>query len=537
MSDQFIGRTLAGKYRVDALLRQGDSSSIYGGTHLLMDKPVTIKILAPALASDDEAVKNFSAEARTASRIAHPNVLNVTDFGLDIGGTVYAILEDASGETLSEAIERSGKFSLNRAVNIAWQIASALSAAHAARVVHEHLNTKNVLLAHAPDNAETVKVLDFCAPETEKCGALEAETDLKDLQYLSPEQNASEEADERSDIYSLGVILYEMLAGEVPFQAETADALRLKKTENPPTPLAAFRSDLPEDIELVALKALAVNPEMRYQIAGEFANALNRASNNAGGAQTIVIKDTADADGARNNLWKTAFVVLAGISLLAAGLIYATSVKQTNIQTQLQTDANGQPVQPINPATGMSEQSLSSMSPYSQQAGGATGMMPGGANMMTMPQPVPSGDGYGDGYNPWGSGRPPAGAPPPQYVPQGGQTVTVEGGSIFMPTEDGKYVIVQPVNSNTNTQPQPSPKTGKTSANTNAAAPAPQPSPPATGAQTPPTDAAKPTLTPAPKADKTPAKPAATPKTAAPKTTTPPAPTGKIEPSGEDENS
>ncbi len=431
MLDQFIGRTLAGKYRVDALLRASDSSSIYSGTHLLINKPVTIKILAPALASDEAAVKKFSAEARTASRVAHPNVLNVTDFGLDIGGTVYAILEDASGETLTEAIAHAGKFSLNRAVLVAWQMASALSAAHAAHVVHGHLNTENVLLTHAADNAETVKVLDF--------GAFETQTDLKNLQYLSPEQNASQIPDERSDIYSLGVILYEMLAGEVPFRADTPDALRLKQTENPPTPLSAFRGDLPEDIELITLKSLAVNPEMRYQTASEFADALNRASNNAGGAQTIVLANELNADSAKNNLWKTAFVVLAGISLLAAALIYATSVKQTDVQTQLQTDAGGQPVQPINPATGMSEQSLSSMSPYSQQVGGAAGMMPGGANMTTA-QPVPSGDGYGDGYNPWGSGRPPAGAPP-QYVAPPGQTVTIpgEGGSVFMPTEDGKY--------------------------------------------------------------------------------------------------
>jgi serine/threonine protein kinase len=535
MSDQFIGRTLAGKYRVDSLLRESASSSIYNGTHLLINKPVTIKILAPALTSEATAVKNFSVETRAASRIAHPNVLNVTDFGLDIGGTVYAILEDASGETLTEAIERSGKFSLDRAVGVAWQIASALSAAHAARVVHGHLNTENVLLAHAADNSETVKVLDFGTAEAENRAAFETETDLKNLQYLSPEQNASETPDERSDIYSVGVILYEMMAGEVPFQADTPDALRLKQTENPPTPLAAFQSDLPEDIELVALKALAVNPEMRYQTASEFADALSRASNNAGGAKAILIKDAADANGAKNNLWKTAFVVLAGISLLAASLIYATSVKQTNIQTQLQTDAGGQPVQPINPATGMSEQSLSSMSPYSQQMGGAAGMMPGGANM-SMPQPVSGGDGYGDGYNPWASGRPPAGAPP-QYVAPNGQVITIpgDGSSQFMPVEGGGFIMV-PANTNTTTQPSPSPKTGKSPAAAAApsAANTAQPTPTPNAQATP---EAKATPTPAPKADKTPAKPAATPKTAAPKTTTPPAPTGKISPSGKDENS
>ena len=536
MSNQFIGETLAGKYRIDSVLRENDSGKIYLATHLSMDKPVGVKILAPALASDDAAVKAFSAEARTTSRIAHPNVLSVTDFGSDANGAIYAVLEDASGETLTDAIREKGKFPLDRAVRIAWQTASALSAAHAVGVIHGQLNSDNILLAPTADNSETVKVLGFGAAKSEKNFAVGNEPNAKDLEYLAPEQNASEAATERSDVYALGVILYEMLAGEVPFTAETANALVMKQAQNPPTPLSAFRADLPEELEMVVLKTLAVNPEMRYQTATEFANALNAATNNAGGAPTILIADESDV---KNNLWKTAFVVLAGITILAAGLIYATSVKQTNVQTQLQTDANGSPVQPINPATGMNEQGLSSMMPYSPQTG--VGMMPGGATGMPMPQPVPNGDGYGDGYNAWGSGRPPAGAPPPQqYVGPNGQVITIPGGgtSQFMPNENGTGYIMVPANTNTNPQTSPTPKNGKTPPNANTAAPQTSPTPPATGAQTPPTDAAKPTPTPvAPKVDKTPAKPAATPKNAAPKTTAPPASTGKTAPSGTVENS
>ncbi|MDQ6788851.1 MAG: protein kinase [Acidobacteriota bacterium] len=513
MTDQFIGQTLAGKYRVDSFLRQSGLGKMYRGTHLLMDKPVCIKILSPALAVDENIVKDFSVEARTLSRIAHPNILNVTDFGSDVNGTVYIILEGASGETLKETVKSEGKFSLNRAVRIAWQIASALSAAHAEGVIHHHLTAENVLLAKTAGDAETVKILDFGSAKSN------GEPDLKDLEYLSPEQNASvSEADERSDVYSLGVIFYEMLAGEVPFRADDATALITKQAENPPPPFSAYRSDLPQDVEFVVLKALAKVPEMRYQTANEFADALNRASNNAGGAETVLITDA--PDNSKNNLWKTAFVVLAGISLLAVAMIYATSVKQTNVPTQLQTDANGQPVQPLNPATGINEQSLTSMMPNQQPA------MMGGNSNIAMPQPMPNGDGYGDGYNAWAhGGQPPPGAPP-QYVAPGGQMVTIPGaGSQFMPNDTGGYILV-PANTNTNPQPSPTPKGGKTpppAANT--AQPTPTPN-----AQTQPMNV-KPT--PAPKTEKTPAaKPTATPKTVAT-----PASKGKNTPSGKEQDS
>ncbi len=523
MTDQFIGQTLAGKYRVDSKLRESGLGKIYRGTHLLMDKPVSVKILSPALAADENTVKDFSAEARTISRISHPNILNVTDFGTDAGGTVYTILEDANGETLKEAIAREEKFTLNRAVRIAWQIAAALAAAHAAGVVHNHLNAGNVLLAQTPADPETVKILNFGSVESKKDFAPEDKTVLKDLEYLSPEQNTSAtESDERSDVYALGVIFYEMLTGEVPFKAENVAALISKQAKNPPPPLTAYRSDLPEDIEFVVLKALAKNPEMRYQTASEFANALNRASNNVGGAQTILAPLAAAdvTDNATNNLWKTAFVVLAGISLLAVGLIYATSVKQTNVPTQLQTDANGQPVQPLNPATGTSEQGLANI-PY------PSAEMAGNANIM-IPQIMSGG---GGGYDPWArGGAPPAGAPPPMPIGPPGQIYTIPGNSNSIFMQDGVIYERVPVNSNTNTNaqlaPTATPKGGKTPA---PAANTVQPSP-TPNAQTPAADT-KPAPTPAPKTEKTPAKPVATPKT-----TTPPASTAKRPQSGEEQN-
>lgn len=518
MLDEFIGQILADKYRIDSVVRESGLGKVYRGTHLLMDKRVTIKILSPALAVDSNIVKQFSAEAKTVSHISHPNILNVTDFGSDKNGAVFIVLEDAEGESLKEILEREGKLPQNRAVRIARQIAAALSAAHADGIVHHHLNSANILLAHTPDDAEIVKVLDFGTVRKDE--SYDDETDIRDLEYLAPEQNSSvQDTDERADIYGLGVIFYEMLAGEVPFTAETPTALMLKQTEEPPVPLSAFRNDLPAYLEPIALKALAKNPDMRYQTAAEFSDDLVNASTNAGETETLVIPE--EIDNKRNNLWKTAFVVFAGISLLAIGLIYATSVKQTDPATQLQTDANGQPVQPLNPATGINEQGLANM---------MTAIPPDFSGNSNFNFPLPNTLPGGDGYDPWArGGAPPPGAP--NYsVPPGGQVYTIPGdgnGSQFMPGFDGYVLVPQVVNSNTNTtttvKPTPTPKGTPVPANTQ-----PQPSPTPKENTQPPVET-KPT--PVPKPAKTPVKPAETPKPS------PPASTEKRTQSGKEQDS
>ncbi|CAN5218283.1 hypothetical protein BH20ACI1_BH20ACI1_27710 [soil metagenome] len=494
MLNQFIGQNLADKYQIDEVLRDSGLGKIYRATHLLMDKHVTVKILPPALAIDESIVKQFSAEARTVSHISHPNILNVTDFGSDRNGAVYIVMEDADGETLEQIIERDGKFPVDRAVKITYQIAAALSAAHINGVIHHHLNSRNVLLTHTAHEPDIVKVLDFGSDSVYENGSFDEETDMRDLKYLSPEQNSSvSEADERSDVYSLGVILYEMLAGEVPYRAENPTDLMMKQAENPPAPLSAYREDLPAYIEPILIKALAKNPDMRYQTADEFARDLSRVSKNI--SPNGIPIATEEAENTTNNLWKTAFVVLIGIVGLSAGMIYFTQTKQTNPQTQLPTDANAQPVQPLNPATGMNEQGSAGFVPYS-----ADGMMPN--SNMSLPQQIPNGDGFGDGYNPWATGRPPAGAPP-QFIAPGGQIYTIPGdGSQFMPQDGGYILVPQPLNANTNAnanvKPSPTPKATPSQANTQT-----QPSP--TPAEKPATTETKPT--PAPKTEKPPAKP------------------------------
>jgi serine/threonine protein kinase len=167
---------------------------------------------------------------------------------------------------------------LNAPIKIARQIASALAVAHAAGMIHQNLSSNNVLLARTPNNFETVKLTGFAA-ESNVRELFDENAQNDNIEYLSPEQCADTGAiDERSDVYSLGVVLYEMLAGEVPFSGKTPTEIMLKSSAEPPAPLAAFRQDLPSEIEPIVLQAMAKNPEMRFHTMDEFAAALVRVS-------------------------------------------------------------------------------------------------------------------------------------------------------------------------------------------------------------------------------------------------------------------
>ena len=494
MTDQFTGQILADKYRIGRILRDSDLGKIYHGSHLLMDKSVTVKILSPALAVDGSIVKQFSGEARTASQISHPNILNVTDFGSDTNGNVFIVFEGVDGDNLKDVIKSEGMLAPARAIDLTKQIASALAAAHANNVVHGALSADNVVISEGPAG-ETVKVLNFGAARTHEAIAIDHEpAPTSEVEYLSPEQcSDTGETDARSDIYSLGVTLYEMLAGEVPFSDEKSTDVMLKHVQELAPPLSAYRKDLPAELEPVLLQALAKDPEMRYQTADEFIAALDTVP------ETVTTGEKAQAAAASNNIWKTAFIVLFGIIMLASALIYATSSRQTNPTTQLEPDANGLPVQPINPVTGADDQSLAGMT----SMGSAQYM--GNSNMAIPPGTIPG----GDGYDPWANGGVrPVGAPPPGYVPPPGQTVTIDGsGGQFMPSlsdlppgctqlPSGTILCPKPVDENTGAKPTPTPKTP------GSANPAPTPNTPPATTTTP--EAKPPTKT-TPQPRKTPA--------------------------------
>jgi serine/threonine protein kinase len=537
MKDELIGQVLADKYRIEAVMRENGIGKLYRGNHLLMDKPVAIKILPASLAIDETIVNRFSIEARTLSRLSHPNIPSVNDYGNDKSGAVFIVMDYTDGETLKDAIRQDGKLSLERATKITNQIASALSSAHAQGVIHRNLNSENILLTRTPDVIDFVKVLDFGTVKMDENGVLDDEVLTQKAEYLSPEQcSQSADANEQSDVYSLGIILYEMLTGEVPFASEKPTDVMLKHVQEPPPPILSYRPDLPIETETIIQRALAKQPMQRYQSAIDLADTLKRLEKPLPiEEETIVIpkiddeiKAQAAAVAAKpipqnqNNLWKTAFIILAGIVSLGSVMIYFTQSKQTNPSTEMMTDANGQPLQPANPATGATEQDLANMSGYTPNYGNTNGMngIPGG-----------------DGYDPWASGgRPPVGAPnygsgsggypvpnSPGYVPppqggyevQGNSNFYVDPNSPFtrdnvnVPVTVNKLVNVKVGNTNVN---------AKVSSNTNTnTKPNVKPTKTPTTTATPTTDTVQPDATPVPKATKTPVvKPTPKPKTDTP---------------------
>ena len=462
MAEKITGKLFADKYRVDSLLHSSELGNFYRCRHAFTERPVILQVMRPEIAADPLAAARFSNMAKAAAHISHPNILAVNDFGKSADGHLFATLENIEGETLYEALARDGQIPVPVALNVASQAAAGLAAAHEAGLVHGNLNTGNVLVTYAADGSRSVKLFDFGSASAAATDTADGDKQPRHYAYIAPEVSSRGRPDELSDMYSLGVVLYEMLAGDVPFTGDNSEEVINKHLEEAPPPLSSFRHDLPPGVEPIVLKALSKNPEMRYRTASEFADAIDlHAMSSAGpGAATA-----AAAGENNNNIWKTAFVVLAGISLLSAFLIYGTSVKQTDPTTVLQPDANGQPVQPINPATGAEEQNLALTPGFNYDANSNT----------TMGQPPGTLPG-GDGYNPWAGGAaPPPGGPPPTYVAPGGQVYTIDPNnpSQFMPVEGSGVVLVPvPANANTAAKPTPTPKTPPANANAQTAPPA-----------------------------------------------------------------
>jgi serine/threonine-protein kinase len=281
--DRIIGTILDNKYRIEEKIGQGGMGKVYRATHIHMDHTVAIKVLHSELSSDQIAMERFRREARAAAQIHHQNAVAVTDFGVTINDTVaYLVMEFLEGLDLGQRIKRERRLTVEQSYHITRQVCSALQAAHGKGIIHRDLKPDNIWIVESPGGGEQVKVLDFGIAK------LKSTTDMVKLtqqgtlvgtpHYMSPEQCRGEELDARSDIYSLGVIIYEMLTGEVPFQAPTPVGVVIKHATEPPSPLRWSRPDLPQQIEDVVLRALEKKRERRpasaLHLAQEFEAAL-----------------------------------------------------------------------------------------------------------------------------------------------------------------------------------------------------------------------------------------------------------------------
>src|SRR2546425_1117331 len=290
VDDPLVGQTLAEKYLIEQLIKRGGMGAVYRGKHVLMDKTVAIKVLRPALAGDDVIVARFSREAKAASRISHPHAVSVTDFGESENGIVVLVMEYLDGRTLKDIIRSEGPMPLDRAVEITRQISGALDAAHQQGVVHRDLKSDNIMLSRT-NGGDWAKVLDFGIAKIQQVeGLRDMDITAPNLvigtpQYMSPEQcSQTGPIDARSDVYSLGVIVFEMLAGRVPFTGDSPTVIMMKQVQDDPPSVLDARPDLPAGIDNLVRKALAKQPIDRFQTAGELSEALTQAAANAGAA-------------------------------------------------------------------------------------------------------------------------------------------------------------------------------------------------------------------------------------------------------------
>jgi len=279
---------LIGDYRILGLLGEGGMARVYEAEHVRLGRRVAVKRLKPPYGERREAVNAFFEEARAVNRVRHPHIVQVTDFVFDPDGA-YCVMELLSGNTLAEAIAEQGPMEPARALHIAHQVADALAAAHGAGIVHRDIKPSNIQLLSDGPFPDFVKVLDFGVAQLDETIRRSGETmalgaSLGTPAYMSPEQANGQTVDARADLYSLGVVLYECLAGHRPFEAGTRMALIYEHTSVDPTPLreTAAGSTLPASCDALVMRCLQKRPEGRHPSAEALLRDLEAAGHDCG---------------------------------------------------------------------------------------------------------------------------------------------------------------------------------------------------------------------------------------------------------------
>jgi phosphate/phosphite/phosphonate ABC transporter binding protein len=273
MNSDLIGTKL-GKYEIQAELGRGGMGAVYRGYDEMLDRSVAVKVLAPHLVWEKEFVERFVREARAAAKLKHPNIVTIHDVGQE-GGWYYFVMEYLKGRTLTDLIQERGSMGVEETLRVLRPLADALDYAHHRGLVHRDVKPGNVIV----DPAGTVTLTDFGIVRAAQETRLTATgTIVGTPEYMSPEQAKGLAVGAHSDQYSLSVVAYEMLSGQVPFEAESTLALLHKIAYDPPPPLHQARPDLPVGVENVLVKGLAKEPGDRYATVSAFVDAMEQAS-------------------------------------------------------------------------------------------------------------------------------------------------------------------------------------------------------------------------------------------------------------------
>jgi eukaryotic-like serine/threonine-protein kinase len=272
LSDPLVGRMLDGRYRVGARLARGGMATVYLGEDIRLERSVAIKVMHPSLAEDEDFVARFVREARSAARLSDPNVVTVYDQGSD-GRNVFLVMEYVPGRTLRDVLAEQGRLPVGQALDLLEPVLDALAAAHAAGIVHRDIKPENVLITRTGG----VKVADFGLARTTTVNTATTGVLIGTVAYLSPELVERGIADARSDVYSAGVLLYELVTGRTPFSGETALSVAYQHVnETVPAPSESV-PDLPAIVDHLVLNSTSREPGLRYRDGREFADAVRAA--------------------------------------------------------------------------------------------------------------------------------------------------------------------------------------------------------------------------------------------------------------------
>jgi eukaryotic-like serine/threonine-protein kinase len=263
LPDPRIGTLLAGRYVIEEVIGEGGMATVYRARHKLVDRPVAVKIMNPMLASDPIVRERFRREARSAQSLAHPNIIEIFDQGDTEDGTCYIVMELLRGESLSAVIQQ-GRLEVDRALHVMIQIARGIARAHDLEIIHRDLKPENIFLCGRDDGSDLVKLLDFGIAKSRHDSRLTGQGELFGTpQYMAPERILGNDTGGASDLYALGVVFFEMLTGELPFNAPDVATFFVKHMNEPARPVSALNHRVPPALDELLAKLLAKDPKDR----------------------------------------------------------------------------------------------------------------------------------------------------------------------------------------------------------------------------------------------------------------------------------